>query len=232
METLTSEMTAIAKAAGTVRGTLQILHLRVAHECTARGDIRYYLNGLCVELHPAAVIVIATDGHRLLAARDATEPPHFADCTGPLRFYIENDALVQIISTFGKSKLPRVAFAFDLATGMVEFTGGAGLRISISGGADTANAYPSWRRVVPRQPSGVQAQFDPRYLCSASKLAQLLSGRSKIAPPMRIDHNGDSGALITFGEHHQIALVLMPYRMSEPGSAAWVDEDRGSPSWR
>lgn len=235
METLAASEVkpADVKPAGIVRGTLELLHVRAAAECAGRQDIRYYLNGVCVELHPSAVILVATDGHRLLAARDSGEAPTFEGCAGPLRFFVENDALVQIISTFGKSKLPRFAFAFDLSTGMVEFTGGAGLRISISAGTDTAASFPSWRRVVPAKPSGVQAQFDPRYLCSASKVAALFSGRKSV-PMMRIDHNGESGAVITFGAHHQVVLVLMPYRVTDECKLEWLEHESKSrgEGWR
>lgn len=220
-----------AAATGTVRGTLQLLHLRAVAECTAKQDIRYYLNGVLVELHASAIILVATDGHRLMVARDSTEPPSFSDCELPLRFYLENDTVAQLLATFGKSKLPRFAFAFDLATGMVEFTGAASSKVSASANADTAAGFPSWRRVVPRKPSGTMAQFDPRYLCSAAKVAGMLGSR-KLAPMMRIDHNGDSGAVITFGHQHEIAMVLMPYRMPDECKLDWLDRDRGSPEWR
>jgi DNA polymerase III subunit beta len=223
----------VTTPSGIVRGTLQLLHLRAAQKCTADRDVRYYLNGVIVELHPTAVLLVATDGHRLICCRDVTEAPAFSDCAGPVRFFLENDQITQIIATFGKQQriLPRIAFTFDQATGMVEISGASNIRLTLNGNADTAAAFPAWRRVVPKKTNGTQAQFDPRYLCTCADIAILLNGR-KAAPPMRIDHNGESGAVITFGKPHEIVLVLMPYRMETETGWEWVQTERPGEGWR
>jgi DNA polymerase-3 subunit beta len=55
---------------GTLRGLIERTHFAMAQQ-----DVRYYLNGLLLEVSPGVLRVVATDGHRLAFQELGTEVP-------------------------------------------------------------------------------------------------------------------------------------------------------------
>lgn len=227
METLAPD--APTKVGGVVSGSLSLLHLRIADVCSGQKDIRYYLNGVQFELHPKApaVLTIATDGHRLVVCRNRG-----AELSGkaPARFFLERDQVEQILTAFKRHErtLPNVFFTLDQDKGMVEITGAGNTRLAFPSNVDTANSFPSWRRILAGlKPSGVVAQFNPDYLCDCARIAKMVNRK----PILHFGHNGQEGtALVTFGDDN-IAMALMPYRMETASATDWLGEIQAPATW-
>ncbi len=49
--------------------TVNVNHIRAALLCSSKSDLRYYLNGVLIELCQDDVRIVATDGHRLICLR-------------------------------------------------------------------------------------------------------------------------------------------------------------------
>lgn len=170
----------------------------------AAADIRTYLNGVCFEVGPSEVRLIATDGGMLGVFRVKYEPPALTDTV--FQAIVPLDLLRN-----AKGKVP-VLVALGAPEGedntrRVEVTpvGGA-----TTVGRTIAGVYPDYRRVIPDKASGVLAQFDLRYFATLAKAYSALHG-SKSAPYAGIGHNGHGGALLTLDDEDFVG-VLMPLR--------------------
>ncbi|MBN49948.1 MAG: hypothetical protein CMN85_10435 [Spongiibacteraceae bacterium] len=54
-----------------IEARIQARHLAAAMVIAAKDDIRYYLNGVCIEPAPdGGILLVSTDGHRLLVIHD------------------------------------------------------------------------------------------------------------------------------------------------------------------
>lgn len=181
---------------------LDVCELRAVARHAGVHDIRYYLNGVCVELGALESRLIATDGHRLALMR-ITRPVEGA-LIKPLQIIIPSDALktlpkrgmviLQVLPNPEGAGEPRKA-AFVSAGTRTEFT-------LIDG------KFPDYRRVCAVKPSGLAGQYDPQLLLDFKKSAQDL-GASKGG--VTIHHNDLSSALVTIGRDDFIG-VIMPIR--------------------
>jgi DNA polymerase-3 subunit beta len=184
----------------------------------AKSDIRYYLNGVCLDVaHDGSAVAIATNGHIMLAL-----PAERAEGDGELRAIVA-----------GQYIIPR-----DVLEGLkAPWKGGAAIvtidtaaqtvTVTVAGKAASAalvdGKFPDWRRVVPRTVSGVVSQFNTEYVATFGKIHKLLGG--EYSPG--ILHNG--------GEHESAARVLLPgdavgvlmpmrgYENATIDNPAWLD---------
>ncbi len=234
METLATKADMDA-AKAKVSGTLKLLHLRIAALVMGQKDIRYYLNGVQFEVHEGKALTLATDGHRLVVCRHLSNE---IDLKGkPQRFWLERDQVAQVISAFKSYErtLPVVMFHLDPVSGMVDFTGAGNIRLSFPANLDTANTFPSWRRILTGlQPSGRPAQYDPSYLCDCAAIARMVQRK----PVLHFEHNGDEPgrenhgtARVTFGDP-DIVMALMPYRVGAAVDTSWLDQIPAGEGWR
>ena len=188
-----------------------------------KSDIRYYLNGVCVDVRAGLVTLVATDGHRLLAV------PVAADNVEDARngeFIIPRDTLEAVKpAKYGKIAAP-ITLDFPMPNP------GALQSVTITG-ATTATAtvvdgrYPDWRRVMPATASNEPVQFNSEYLASFGKIGELLGASTKTGVTAIIHHNGNSGALVSFPVSDAIG-VIMPCRVDAAGSVA---QHPGLPTW-
>src|SRR5690348_14344933 len=75
------------------------------HACSliaAKGDIRWYLNGVFVEIEEQATRYVATDGHKMLILRDPREKQ---DKQTPATLIIPNEAIALIPKRFKEPTL-------------------------------------------------------------------------------------------------------------------------------
>ncbi len=205
----------------------------------AKEDIRYYLNGVCLDTMRTVPALVATDGRRMLVVRMTHvdgEPADIADKAsgavivdgvyGPGQYIIPRELLASVAPRKdGRTVLP--------------------LTVTISGeavcveGATTATGklingrYPDWRRVLPN-PDGsdrMPAQFDTDYVADFGKVAKLLTGAKDAQPRFR--HCGPNNpALVTFTDGAPDAVgVLMPMRLDvEHVIPAWVSGNPPAPA--
>lgn len=180
--------------------------------CAAKQDVRYYLKGVCVDARANGdVVLVATDGHRMLAypvAADAIE------ALAPGEYIIPREALEAVKPCkAGRTTLP-ITIEIDVARRLENKITGATSAITplIDG------KYPDWRRVIPKSVSNEPAQFQADYIGDFGRVAELLGGKHG---PM-IHHNGSSGAIV--GNLGAALGVVMPMRLDEPfnGLPAWA----------
>ena len=197
--------------------------------CAAKQDVRYYLNGVCVDARAdGTVVLVATDGHRLLAYLVAADN---IEALAPGEYIIPRELLEAVKpAKAGRITLP---IHIDVATApdtpdpeRAGVTIKGRTSITITGATTTVGApidgkYPDWRRIIPASTSGEAAQYQPDYIAGFGDICKLLGG--KYGP--FINHNGGSSAIVT---NLPGALgILMPMRLDGDdlkyvGKPAWA----------
>ena len=170
---------------------------------------RYYLQGVCIQPHPRGegAILVATDGHMLLAAYDpAAKAP---------------DA--PVIVNLGKDGLKAAAkgetVTIDPATGQARVDAAwiSPATTIIDG------AFPDWRRLLPSEPlTHTAASFDPNLL---QRLGKAMSETPKSPGALRLRAVDASNAhLATIANDLPIFGIVMPMRTREGGDTlpAWL----------
>lgn len=194
---------------------MAVNQLQAALQCSAVGDVRYYMNTvfLCRDAQGAGRIV-SSDGHRMLVqAFDAPDGIEWISEQGVLLSAPELKEACAILAKHGE------AFALDWAPGHTYATlraadGFASLRVPVVEGK-----YPEWQRIV----AGVDlsnaggeamdaATINAEYLKSAATVAKALGAKGLQAfatsptKPTTFLFAGAGGAV----------LIIMPVRSESP----------------
>lgn len=184
-----------------------------------RSDIRYYLNGVCVDVRNGATTLVATDGHRLLAV-----PVPADDVEGATdgQYILPRLALDSVKPV----KVPRgdtLPIAIEIVGTQVIITGA-----TTATSPTTDGRFPDWRRVVPASASNVPGHYNLAYLGDWGKVAELLGASGKGSGVTAvIHHNGNDAALVTFPISDALGVV-MPCRVGANNETA---QHPGLPSW-
>ena len=139
--------------------------------CAAKVDVRYYLIGVCVDARANGdVVLVATDGHRMLAYPVAADN---IEALAPGEYIIPREALEAVKpAKAGRVTLP---IHIDITTAPdtrhpedAEVIIKGKTSITVTGATSTVTApidgqYPTWRRIVPASTSGEIAQFTADY---------------------------------------------------------------------
>jgi DNA polymerase III subunit beta len=206
------------------------------------GDIRYYLNGVLLDLStPGRAHLVSTDGHRLTALnldQDVAIETENLDawrdwkCGGnPGQYIIPRETLEAVKpKKTGKIVFPLIVTITrtpdipDPERPGVTIQGTFALTVegqTTAAGVPIDGQFPDWKRILPRQVSGEVAQFNGDYVADCTKAAQLLN-ESKEAFAT-IAHNGNGPALINLSA--DAFGVLMPMLATAPPSVLphWLD---------
>ncbi len=135
-----------------------------------KSDVRYYLNGLLLEVN-YDVIVVGTDGHRITVCLSATT----GDTNEPFNIIVPHEAISNVLKA-NKSRFITLVIDGDSHTL-------GGLPFSPIDGK-----YPDWRRTIPNDDiqSPLVSSINPSYMLDAHKstaayegktLAKLLGGK-------------------------------------------------------
>lgn len=185
--------------------------------CAAKQDVRYYLKGVLVDARANGdVILVTTDGHRMLAYPVATDA---IEALAPGQYIIPREALEAVKPCkAGRHVLP---ITIEIVTAPdqpdperagVTIKGKTSITVTGATSAVTApidGKFPDWRRVLPKTVSGEPAQYNPEYVSGFGDICKLLGG--KYGP--HINHNGSSAAPVT---NLGPALgVIMPLRLDD-----------------
>lgn len=204
-----------------IRHHLKRSHLRAALVLAAKQNIRYYLNGVLVELHPERAYIVGCDGHRLGVFRDVDGDRNDELAAMPgqcVEFIIPRDMLEKLKAA-RRSSLPVVLCTYDTETRDVS--------IAADGATMTAQAvegkFPDWRRVLPAAATkpehvGRAGQFNLDYLASFAKVADYLGAAHPETAPV-IWHQGQDAAAISIPGYPDFRGVIMGLRTSA-GEAA------------
>ena len=159
---------------------------------SGKKDIRYYLNGVLVEVKDNTLRLVATDGHVMGIYQQELEEPSEA-----MRLVIPNEVIAKL----------------DKKTTNVLICDQDQWRADNINFAPIDGQYPDYMRVLPAKISGEVAQFNPDFIARFAKVAKALS--SKFAVPI-IAHNGTSGALVDIGMPLNFVGIMMPIRTDAP----------------
>ena len=188
-----------------------------------KSDVRFYLNGVLLEVRAEHATLVATDGHMLLAV------PLPADAIEGERMvgdYIIPRTLLDSVkpAKIGRTVLPLALeiSASPGAQGQTIYTltlKGAthGIDRSVDG------RFPDWRRAIPAKASGDPVQFDARLVARFGDVYDALGGSKKYCTPA-IHYNGVDAALVSNLGHGALG-VIMPLREktpAHPGVPAWA----------
>ena len=187
---------------------------RTAHAFVSKEETRYYLQGVYVHKHQlAGVLLVVTDGHRMLVIHDKDGS---TDLDGVI-VKLDKDALA-------KCKADRR----EIGSRKLRIEGDGEVTVLADGGETPVASYrnciidgtfPDYTRVVPRETSGEPATFNGHYLGDFGKASQELSGLK--SGGFRILENGDDPALIRFTSADHAFGVLMPMRDQDYMGTPW-----------
>ncbi len=162
---------------------------------------RSYLEGVFIEPHPVeGVVLVATDGHRMMVAHDAT-----GSCSEPVTVKLNAEALRHAKCKRSDGPYPRRIIAKD-ETSVSVMSIAAQPEIECAWRIDAA--FPDWRRVLPKHATKqVIACFNPRYLADFAKAADELMIHQ---PMVSLSVASDAGPALVSFNHEDVFGVLMP----------------------
>lgn len=171
--------------------------------CASSEETRYYLRGVSLQVIGGKARIAATDGHRLMAYTFET---HYS---GEIDIIIPTETIKKCFTGW-----PRT-----LAMVLIE---GSGRDWKMGDVAFTPvdGTFPDWSRVMPDLSSGeagTTAHFNHKYIGELAKAEKFLGMTATI------HHNGNSPALITFGERDDLLMLLMPKRKDMVGTRTTTD---------
>ncbi len=192
--------------------------LKFASHAMAVRDVRYYLNGVCLELMGDSMILIGTDGHRMAWA--TLEDDNSGGCLnaqtnhGP-QFIIEAEYVKLLLGMFKPSAYDQGHLDFEFTDGLVTISGRQGeMRCKLIEGE-----YPNWRRVCK---SGAKAEgvaeicVNADYMADAAKAAGAICGTKYKGVTLKF-HGANEAMLVTAtglpSGVTEAACVVMPMRL-------------------
>ena len=190
--------------------TIDINKLAAMKLFAAKKDVRYYLNGMLLEIGSRESRLVATDGHVMAIIRlDFCRP-------GPTQqVIIPIEALKGIKRGRGDATITLSDSGSNVVDLRIESPTWQWACQSVDA------AYPDWRKVLPEKVSGEVAQFNADYLAAFQDAAVMLSGGL-----ITVGHNGTGGALISINNDDFVGII-MPIRQkfeALTGSPAWASE--------
>jgi DNA polymerase-3 subunit beta len=156
---------------------IQMAEFEAVAAFAATKDVRYYLNGVCLESYNGRLSIVATTG-AVLGFADLGETD-----SNPFSVIIDIQSVNQALKLF-KKKNRVFQLHIDLENNTFEFDCGVN-------GNLVDGRYPNWRRTVNKTPSNVPAQFDPTLFKHLEKAAKAF----KVHPSkVVVIDNGEHGA--------------------------------------
>lgn len=173
--------------------------LRAVMLASANKDIRYYLNGVFIECGDDAVILVATDGHRLHAGHVSVADPVRAGQS----WIVPIDALKKALTGYRAATID----LDNARVGNVTYT-------------PVDGRFPDWRRVVPRLTNvGVCPPISGAYVGDVGKAAQLLGDRHNACVMLHAGDGSFYGSVLAYlPSCLDFLAVIMGQRL--PGGAS------------
>ena len=202
---------------------LKVSYLKAAAVVMAKQDIRYYLNGVMIDVLPRAVRIVSTDGHRLVCFHSELAIEEGAADMVPAQIIIPGEVLKGL-----KARHRNLQFL------SLQFNEAAPLEPCTLSGCDGADKifkpvdakYPDYMRVLPNsRPTGEKAHFNPHYVADMAEVVRIAmdrkSGDAKCFPS--VYHNGNGCAPVMYDGLPEFYGALMSMR--------WVDTEWECPKW-
>ena len=194
--------------------TLKTSVLRAALICSAKKDIRYYLQGVCISINgPDVSMVYGTDGHIMFAGQC---PIIVIDAPASYGFEI-------IIPSDTIKAIDKKSEFIDLET----IDGGAKDYYLLGNARFQAidARYPDISRVVPARDAfseQIISYFDPELLVKGNEALAMYYGtkKGKVFP---LHQRGDYSGAIHYNQNDAV-VVVMPMR-NDPGTYQGLNPD-------
>lgn len=209
----------------TLNAEVTIAQLKAALLFVPKGDIRGYLNGVCVEHNANGARMIATDGHRMLVMKLNTDQDIEPQTPTVVRYVISR--AMADMSAKANSKRGSVALVWEQTNSPdperpgVIIVGNAVIHIAgipTTDVQDKSGKFPDYERLVPSAVSGDMAHYNSAYLHDCTKAMHLLARRPAAAIGSAfIAHNGFGPGLVLLND--SAFAVIMPMR-GDPGTQA------------
>jgi DNA polymerase-3 subunit beta len=189
-------------------------HIQAVMLFAGKKDIRYYLNGACIDTGEHGAHLVATDGHTLAVACISTEPLPAGQIIIPrdmldgIKAGKKGNAIVTV--TYDDTQAP------DIKQRKITINND-GIESTMQ---ELDGRYPDYRRVIPKTLSGEIAQFQIEYLMRGQKAAEILGGKY-----CEILHNGNNTAVLATG-HDDFIAIVMPIREIHGKAQDWI-----APTW-
>jgi hypothetical protein len=194
--------------------TLKTSVLRAAMLCSAKKDIRYYLQGICISFnHPEIAMVCGTNGHILFAGQcpiDVIEAPEAYGfeiiVPGDVIKGLDKKADVVMLETI--DAMPKGHYVL----GNTRFQ------------AIDAR-FPDISRVIPKIDAFSEPKisyFKPEYLCTANEALAMYYGDKK-DKCYSLAQRGDASGVV-HNERNDALVVVMPMR-NDAGSYQGLNPD-------
>ena len=164
--------------------------LKFVAVASGKKDVRYYLNGVCFELRPTSLTLIATNGHQMAVAEIAGE---FGDVHADVT--VKNDDVKTILALFKGNGFKGFQVA-PLAVGLwLTLTDVNGRGLTVEG---VEAKYPDWRRVSPSgKVSTDMGRFaiNSDYLAAGAKACGALANSKVSAVVVEVYGNNAHGGI-------------------------------------
>lgn len=185
--------------------TISINALKGLDLLAAKGDIRYYLNGVNVEFNETTTRLVATNGH-ILGIENLTQ--NLVN-TGAGSVIIPSD-IIKALKPVSKNadivQVKQIANPYGSSAKYWEIDN-YGVKTTFAG---IEGKFPDYARVVSgAKTTGQSAQYNPDYLATFLKAAKLLTGQKSFIE-IEIMQNGHSSALINIIGLASFIGVIMP----------------------
>jgi len=180
--------------------TISINALKGLDLLAAKGDIRYYLNGVNVEFSENCTRLVATNGH-ILGIENLTQ--NLVN-TGAGSLIIPSDIIKALKPVSKNADIVQIK---QIDVGHWEIDN-YGVKTTFAG---IEGKFPDYARVVSgAKTSGQAAQYNADYLATFLKAAKLLTGAK--TPDIELMQNGHDAALVNITGLASFIGVIMPTR--------------------
>ena len=169
---------------------LNFKQLKAALHTAPKKDVRYYLNGVFVEVRSGFYRIVSTDGSNMSVFHNAHD-----DAVADFDMIIPREVIDNLPKQIGLTVSLTQLDTNTYRLGSTIFT-------PIEG------RYPDYRRVLPKETSGQTAHYPLNSLGAFGKIAATV-GKSDA----RVDvwYNGTFGAAVTIEGHPEFLGITMPY---------------------
>jgi hypothetical protein len=182
--------------------SLRTSTLRAALLCSAKKDIRYYLQGVCISInHPEVAMIYGTNGHILFAGQSPMEV-----IEAPQAYGFEIIVPGDVIKALDKKS--------DFV--ILETIDGGAKNYYVLGNSrfQAIDArFPDVSRVIPKRDAFSEqtiAYFNPEYLCTANEALAMYYGAKKGACYSLLSRGDASGVI--HNHSNDALVVVMPMR--------------------
>ena len=188
--------------------TIPASTLRAAMYFAAKNDVRYYLNGVYLDIPRGRIV--STTGAGLFCGKLPDDVPR-----DHAPVIVPREVIETALKALGRKneRTYLVGVTLDAGNVRLEVPG------CVAAGTCIDAEFPQYERILVRKTSGQTAQFDPDLLVAARGAINAYTGASVIGHALQ--HNGDSAAIMP-GKN--CLCVVMPARVTaDEAELTWLD---------